>query len=206
MENLRPAARHAAESAGLEFFDHLADRPISEMAEPVDLHRGPRLQMQTRIRFVQDLDDIEIPFDRHLVMQAADDVHLGATVFHGLGAPFENLFVAHQVPARVLQIGTKRAEDAAIDADVRRVQMRVDVVIRIVAIDPLADDVGQRAKLVEIDLGRIEMQPVVERESLAVQNLGSNIGKSRHLFPRRYLFHHGGTEDAEPESIHRFRR
>ena len=43
---------------------------------------------------------------------------------------------------RISQVGAKRAEDAAIDADVRRIEMRVDIVVGEVAIFPFAHEIG----------------------------------------------------------------
>ena len=79
----------------------------------------------------------------------------------------EDLLVAHHVALGVAQVGAKRAEGAAIDADVRRVQVRVDVVVGDVAVLPLADEVGQLADFVQRHIRAFEDEAVVEREPLA---------------------------------------
>ena len=111
-----------------------AHRLPGEMLKPVDLDRRPALQVQLRIGVVQDADDVQVPLELHLVVQAADDVHLGAAVVDRFAAAGQDLLVAHRVPLRVAQVGAERAERAAIHADVRRVQMRVDVVVGEVAV------------------------------------------------------------------------
>ena len=102
-----------------------------------------------------------------LMVQAADDVHLGAAVLDRLGAAGEDLLVAHHVALRVAQVGAERAERAAIDADVGRVEVRVDVVVGDVAVLALADEVGQLAHFGQRHIGPLEEEAVVEREPLA---------------------------------------
>ena len=101
------------------------------------------------------------------MVQAADDVHLGAAVVDRLGPAGEDLLVAHHVALRVAQVGAERAEHAAVDADVRRVEVRVDVVVGDVAVLPLADEIGQLAQLRQRHVGPLEHEAVVEREPLA---------------------------------------
>ena len=103
----------------------------------------------------------------HLMVQAADDVHLGAAVVDRLGAAGEDLLVAHHVALRVAQVGAERTERAAVDADVRRVEVRVDVVVGGVAVLPLADEVRQLADLGQRHVGPLEHEAVVERQPLA---------------------------------------
>ena len=79
----------------------------------------------------------------------------------------EDLLVAHHVALRVAQVGAERAEHAAIDADVGRVEVRVDVVVGEVAVLPLADQVGQLADFGQRHVGPLENEAVVERQPLA---------------------------------------
>ena len=79
----------------------------------------------------------------------------------------EDLLVAHRVALRVAQVGAERAERAAIDADVRRVEVRVDVVVGDVAVLPLADQVRQLAHFRQRHVGPLEHEAIVEREPLA---------------------------------------
>ena len=110
---------------------------------------------------------LQVPVVFALMMQAADDVHFGAAVLDGFAAAGEDLLVGHQVTLGVAQIGAERAEHAAIDADVRRVEVRVDVVVGDVAVLPLADEVGELADFGQRDVGAFEDEAVVEREALA---------------------------------------
>ena len=109
----------------------------------------------------------DVPVVLRLVVQAADDVHLGAAVVDRLLPAGEDLLVAHHVALGVAQVGAERAERAAVDADVRRVEVRVDVVVGGVAVLPLADEVGQLAELGQRHVGPLEHEAVVERQPLA---------------------------------------
>ena len=53
---------------------------FGQVLEPVDFDRRPALQVQPRIGLVQDADDVQVPVVLHLMVQAADDVHLGAAI------------------------------------------------------------------------------------------------------------------------------
>jgi len=58
--------------------------------------------------------------------------------------------------------------------------MRVDVVIRRVAVLPLADDIGQRADFVQRRRRLIEEQAVLQVESTAGEHFVSNAIKRLH--------------------------
>ena len=116
---------------------------------------------------MQDPQHIDVPIVFRPMVQSADDVHLGAASVGRFPAASENLFVGHHVPFRVAQIGPKRAEYAAVDTDIGRVQVRVDVVVGRVAVLLLADQVGQLPDLAQRRLGIGEEQTVVEREPSA---------------------------------------
>ncbi len=84
----------------------------------------------------------------------------------GLGGALEDLLVGHDVALRALQVGPESAEGAAVDADVGRVEVRVDVVVGEVAVLALADQVGQLAEGEQVGL-LVEEDAVVERQPLA---------------------------------------
>ena len=76
MEDFRPTAGQAAEAGILHFDEDVADAPLREMAEPVDLHWRPGLQMQARVGVMEQANHIQIPVVVSLMVEAADDVHL----------------------------------------------------------------------------------------------------------------------------------
>jgi hypothetical protein len=101
------------------------------------------------------------------VVQATDDVHLRRARVDRLLAAGEDLLVAHHVAAGLAEIGPEGAERAAVDADIRGIEVGVDVVPAEVAVLPLPDEVGQFAQFMEIEpfvpehlgFGRIEAFP-----------------------------------------------
>ena len=80
------------------------------------------------------------------------DFQLAIHLNQYIGGAVEDLLVAHDVAFGALEVGTEGAEGAAIDADVRRVEVRVDVVIGVVAVPALADEVGQLAQGEQVGL------------------------------------------------------
>ena len=163
MKDLSPAAGQAAQARFLELGEQFARRPAGEPREPVPFDGGVRLQMQARLGLVNDADDVQIPFVRQLVVQSADDVHLRSAAPLGLRGPFQDLLVGHHVTLLALQVGPEGAEGAAIDADVGRVQVRVDVVVGEVAVLALAHAVRQLAEREQVGV-IVEEDAVVERE------------------------------------------
>ena len=101
------------------------------------------------------------------MVKPADDVHLGAASVDRFFAPGKDLLRLHHVATGVAEIGPEGTKRAAVDADVRGVEVGVDVVVAGVAVLPLADKVGKLTELVEIDplipqhlrLGGIEALP-----------------------------------------------
>jgi hypothetical protein len=147
--------------------------------EPVPFDRGPGLEVQVGVFVVNDPNDVQIPLVRLQVVQSADDVEFGRPAFSGSHGPFEDLLVAHHVAAGGLQIGPEGAELAPVDADVRRVQVGVDVVIRGVAVLPFADGVGQLTEGEEIRFA-FEGEAVVERQALVRVNFVADSVEGRH--------------------------
>ena len=122
------------------------------MGEPSDLDGRPGLEHDSREGRVQLGEQVAIPVERLVGMDSADDVQFGAAVFGRLSAPGENLLVGHQERLLVARLATIGAELAAIEADVRRVEVGVEVVVDDVAVLPAADLVGQFAQPVEVDI------------------------------------------------------
>src|SRR5262245_10307781 len=100
------------------------------------------------------------------MVQPADDVQLGGAALLGLGGAFEDLLIAHHVALRRPEVGAEGTEGAAVDADVGRVEMRVDVVIGEVAVLALADNVGQLAEREEIGM-LVKVNTLIEGQSLS---------------------------------------
>ena len=166
MKNLRAAAGQTAQARVLELGEKVARRPAGQPGEPVPFHRRVRLEVQPRMRLVDDADDVQIPFVRQLMVQTADDVQLGGAAALGLGGALQDLLVGHDVALFAAQVGAESAEGAAVDADVGRIEVRVDVVIGEIAVLALADDVGQFAEREQVG-ALVKENAVVEGQPLA---------------------------------------
>ena len=87
------------------------------------------------------------------------------------------LGVRHRVGARLALLEAReRAEAAARLADVRRVDVEVAVEVRAVAVQALADLVGQHAQLEEVSVFE-ERHAVFERQRLSVAHLVADPGQ-----------------------------
>ena len=75
--------------------------------------------MQLRVGVMQDANDVDVPVVFLLMMQAADNVHLGTAVVDASCPRAKNLLVAHHVAALVAEVRSKSAKRAAVDADIR---------------------------------------------------------------------------------------
>ena len=120
------------------------------------------------------MDQVQVPVELSLVVQAADDVHFGAAALDCFASAFEHLLVAHDVALGAAEVRAERAEHAAVDADVSRVEMRVDVVVTKVAVDPFAHEVGQLTQVVDRDFRVVHQQAVVKTQPLAGFDLVAN--------------------------------
>ena len=76
-------------------------------------------------------------------MQAADDVKLRDCLGISRCCRLESFFESHRVGARRVFLPAEGAETASRDADVRRIDMPVDVEVRTVAVHPLAHVIGK---------------------------------------------------------------
>ncbi len=172
----RPAAMSSSNTAG--------DRSSGLLGEPGDLDRREGLQVQPRKRLVQAADHAHVPAQRPRRMRAADHVQLGAAGVGRLLAAGQHFLLVEHVSVRVADVAAVGAQRAAIDADVRRVDVGVDVVIDRVAVAAAAGEVGQLADRMEIDLGREEQLPVGRRQPPARFDLGADLiqgcGKDVH--------------------------
>ena len=167
IEDFGPAAGHAAQAGRDQVFQDRPDRPLRDLGEMVDLHGGPRLQVQAGKGRVQVADHAQIPVERLLRMHAADDVQFGAAGLGRLLGPGENLGLAHRVRPRIVLVAAVGAQGAAVDADVGRVEVQVEIVVGRVAVLAAADHVGQFAHGVQIDLRREQKLAVGRREAFA---------------------------------------
>ena len=108
--------------------------------------------MQFGRRLANDADDVQVPLERFLVMQAADDVDFCRTLLMCFLHALPNHVVGEGVCLLVAQVGSKGAKLTTINADVGGVQVDVGVVVGNVAVFSLANDVRQPAEGEQVGL------------------------------------------------------
>ena len=166
MEDLGAAAGQAAEPGLDQLLEHRFDRLPRDLAEPLDLDGRVGLDVDLGRGFLDPAHDVEVVAERQLVVQAADDVQLGGPAGAGLPGALDDLVAVHHVGPVFAQVGPERAEVAGVDADVGRVDVRIHVVVREVAVVSLAHQVGHRAQGEQV-VRRLERQAILEAQPLA---------------------------------------
>ncbi len=130
--------------------------------------------MQLWVAVFENLEHVAVPFELSLMVKSANHVNFGATVFRRFPSTIQDLFIRHRVAFVAAKVRSERTKIATIDANVRRVQVRVDVVIRRVAVFSLANQICKLAKIVNGNLGVVHQQPIVHRKTLSSLNLVPN--------------------------------
>lgn len=110
---------------------------------------------------VQVLDNSLIPIVFFLMVKPTNNMKFSTTVIHGLLAPLENFFLIHHATSVAPQISSERTEYTAIDTDIRRVQVGVDVVVANIPVDSFPDDIGQFPEVIHRYLRVIHQDPVI---------------------------------------------
>ena len=166
VEDLRAAAGQRIHAGVAQAFQRLANRDFGAPRQVRDLHHRERLQVHLREALLQPAEHLAEPVERQLGMQAADDVEFGDRFAPALAGAMPDLFERHRVRLGIAHPLAEGAQPATRHANVGRIDVAVDVEIRGVAVQPLADDVGQVAERQDI-AGAVERQAVLEREPLA---------------------------------------
>ncbi len=116
------------------------------------------------------------------MVQSADDVHFRAAGVDGFLPAGQNLLVAHAVALGFPQIGPERTENTAVDANVRRIQVNVDVVVSEIAVFFRSRTTfASSPTSFKCTSGRVQQQPIIHVEPLAGFDLGTN------FFDRRFV-------------------
>ena len=116
-------------------------------------------------------------------MEAADDMKLGDGFRVAGGRCFPCLFECHGVAGGIAFLAAKGAELAGSHADVRRVDVAIDVEVGKVAVHPLADMVGQPAYCQHIRRG-VKREAVVSAEALLGHHPGGDRLETRVIRPK----------------------
>ena len=177
LENLGAAARAGVHAGVLQLADGVGDRAVSDSRDPVELDHRPRLAVHAGEPLLQSAEKPGVVLEGPGRVEASDDVKLRDRFGVSLARLFDALSDRHLVPAGLIDLLRPGAERAIDPAEVRRVQVPVDVVIREVAVTLFADEVGEPARPEEV-ARREDPDSVVERQPLAGENL---LGDGREI-------------------------
>ena len=140
------------------------------------------------------------------MVQPADDVQLGGPAGAGLPGALDDLVAVHHISPVFAQVGPERTKVAGVDAHVRRVDVRVHVVIREIAVVSLAHQVGHRAQGKQV-VRSLERQPIFEAQPLAGLDFfanriqGSSVSSSLGIATVPVLAAPGSAERGFPACI-----
>ena len=170
VENLRAASGQRIHPGVAQPHQRFADRDLGAPRQVGHLHHGEGLQVDFRKPLLEPAQHLAVPLQRQLRMQAAHDVKLRDRLAPSLAGVPPHLFERHGVGLRVVHALPEGAQAAARHADVRGVDMAVDVEIRHVAVLALAHQVGHVAHPQDV-AGTVQRHAVLERQPLACLDL-----------------------------------
>ena len=179
-ENLRSAARHRVQPSFLQLHQHFARRHLADLGEERNLHHGEALQMHLREALLQPGNHVEVIRERQVGMKSADDVELGHRLGVSGGGGVPNFLQRHGVSAGRILLAAKRAQAARRHANVRVIDVPVDVEVGDVAVHPLAHVVRQPADR---------------------QNVARTVQRQRVVFRQPLLRHHLLGDSLQPRIV-----
>ena len=165
-KNFRAAAGQRIHARGFQLFQRLANRKLGPLRQIRDLDHGEGLEMHLRKALLQAGAQIEEILKRQIGMQSADDVKFGDRLGVSGSRGFESLFERHGVGAGRVLLASEGAQAAGRHANIRRIDVPVDVEVRLVAVHALAHVVGHPADGENV-AGAVEREGIVGVKPLA---------------------------------------
>src|SRR5579864_953108 len=127
--------------------------------------------MYLRKALLQPRAKIEEILERQVGMQSAHNVEFRHSFGVTRSRCLVSLFQRHRIRARSILLPAKRAQSARRHANVRRIDMPVDVEISLVAVHPFAHRVRHPTDGKDVS-GPIKSQRIIGVQALAGNNLG----------------------------------
>ena len=144
-KNLSAAAGQRIDARFFHLHERFADGQLRPLRQIGDFHHGKGLHVDLRKALFQSGNQVEKILKRQIRMQSADNVELGNRFGVAGSGRLESFFQRHGVGAGSIFLASKSAQAASGHANIRRIDMAVDVEVRLVAMHPLANPVGQPA-------------------------------------------------------------
>jgi len=163
-EDFRPAAGQRIEARLLQLLQDLLVRAAVEIREEGDLDCGEALQMNVGTDAFETAEHVRVVREGQVGVQSVDDVDFGEGLAGAVPELVPRLFQRHRVGAGIAGAQAReRAEEAARDAHVGRLETDVDVVVGPPAVALLALAVGQPAERERVRAAE-ERDAVLERQ------------------------------------------
>src|ERR1700739_2008053 len=173
IENFCASAGQGVHSRAFECEQRIADGKLGDAREIADLDHGESLQMHARTAGFQPSNQVEKIVEREIGVQAADQMKFRGAFTQTLFGALPDFFQGKCVGAGSVRAAAESAELAMRHADVRWVDVPVNVEVANVAVALFADVVRQPAQGQQI--GRaINGDAVLEAEPFAGQNFGGD--------------------------------
>ena len=181
VEDFRAAAGQRAEAGVFEFAEHPADAfdavlgfvLLRDPGEVHHLYSGERLEVQIGRDFLDGPEHVGVVVPGQVRVQAADDVHLGRAVLDRFAGLAADVVEVAGVCAVLILLAIELAELARERADIRVVQVAVDVVVGDAGGEAAADGVGQFQHRPDVR-GAEQQVAVVEGQPLPRFDLGAD--------------------------------
>src|SRR5580765_6637218 len=192
-EDLRTTTGHGVDARGLHSLEGFANGHLAALGQEGNLDHRERLDVDLRKALFEAANEIHEVLKGQVGMESTDDMELGDGFSVASACSLPGLFKRHGVSACLALLAAEGAETAGGNADVRRVDVPVDVEVSDVSVEFFADVIGEPTDSEDV-AATIERHAVVEAEPHTGEDLlgnraeGGVIGLKRVTGPRDSRF------------------
>ena len=169
-KDLSTATRQRVDASVAELLQSLLDRDALAACQVADLDHGESLEMDPREALLESAKHLGKPIEAQFWMQSAHNVEFGDFLVIADSRRVPDLVQRHGVRSRVALLLAERAQLAGCHAHIRRIDVAVDVEIRPVSVQPLANVVGEVADGQQVG-GIVQLHAVLEGQARAIHHL-----------------------------------
>src|ERR1700686_2108285 len=166
-KNFRPATRQRIHTRFFHLYQRLANTQLGPLRQVSNLHHGESLHVDQRKTLLQPRNQIKKILERQIRMQPANNMKLRNRFAISRRRSLKSLVQRHGVSARRVLLTPKSAQPASRHANIRRINMPVDVEVSLVPMHPLANPISQPTH------GKNIARPVKHKRISLVQALAS---------------------------------
>src|SRR5437763_1277683 len=144
----------------------------------IQLNHRERFQVKLRILLLQRYQQIREVAERQLRVESAGDVQLSRAFTYRLSGDLQRIVDVVRVSVRLARRAIEAAELAVDVANIRRIEMPIDVEVSGAAVLLSTHYIGQLAERVQV-VGMEKGEAVIERQTLARLHLGADVAEFR---------------------------